>query len=493
MLGPPLPPVLRLTLRIGFVIVVLVVLVFVWRAVLDHQYQASRPSAAILRNFAAEIVVTKARGDQAILTGQPITPARTRAQELSASLAQLSVPSELADYLQAVRLRAAELAGATTPEAWQRVSSQPPPFELTLSARHATSELRAAIFEIDALRHASADAIARNDADTLLYVGGHLQALDHWLRAVEASSSPVEPLLTVATPSGLRTERLAPATGIRLPIPWPGRDPRRGTHCDPFPCIPQLRQKLAPIYLKLTPVGPTYEPAKIGETFGTAWDDIPPPEADTFLSGVGISTAEATEPSWGQPVDAFLEHCQATGGTFNPGSAVRVGMPTSEGGHHCQYPNGCWSFLTYSGQFFRGGSATCPHVGVLPPVQSTATPTQQAPGGLTGVWAGADTQTDTTCDYNGTVRLTLNQSANAISGTAAYTLNLAKDKAGGACLPTRNYTLPVSGTVNGQAVTFTIGGTWKYTGSVSGNTLHATGTVTSTGITTTDTMNLTRQ
>ncbi|MBM4411641.1 MAG: hypothetical protein FJ037_10070 [Chloroflexi bacterium] len=409
----------------------------------------------------------------------------------------MSVPPEMAGYLQAVQSHAADLARASTPEAWQRISPQPQPFELMLSARHASRELRAAIVEIAALRHASADAIARNDPDTLLYVGGHLKALDHWLRDVETSSSPVEPLLSVATGAGVQADRLAPTKGIRLPIPWPWRDPRRGRHCDPFPCIPQFRQKLPPIYSKLMPMGPKYEPATIGETFCSVWEDITPPDADTIISGVGISSGgELIEPSWGEPIDSFIANCKASGGTFDQGSAVRVGMPTSEGGHHCQFPNSCWNFLTHSGQFFRGGSPHCPHVGVIPltPAQpATPTPTRQAPGNLTGVWAGTDTQTDSACDYAGSVRLTLNQSANAFAGTAAYALNLTKDKIGGACLPTRNYTLPVSGSVNGQTITFTIGGTWKYSGSVDGNTLRAVGTATSAGITSTDTINATRQ
>jgi len=71
--------VLRPLLGVGLLVVVLVALVFVWRAVLDRQYEDSRPSAALLRNFVAELVVTKARGDQAILAGQPIIPARTHA------------------------------------------------------------------------------------------------------------------------------------------------------------------------------------------------------------------------------------------------------------------------------------------------------------------------------------------------------------------------------------------------------------------------------
>jgi hypothetical protein len=142
----------------------------------------------------------------------------------------------------------------------------------------------------------------------------------------------------------------------------------------------------------------------------------------------------------------------------------------------------------------RQGTSVCRNVTLfVGKASGTATPRPGPVVGVGGTWVGPDTQTDTACDFAGTVRLTLTQSANAISGTATFTLNLTRDKLGGACLPTRNYTLPVSGTTDGQTLSFTIGGAWRYTGTVEGTTLRATGTVTAVGITTTDTMTTTRQ
>lgn len=143
-------------------------------------------------------------------------------------------------------------------------------------------------------------------------------------------------------------------------------------------------------------------------------------------------------------------------------------------------------------------TATATATRTVPPTATGAPPTGTAGPGpgpvgtLSGTWAGPDTQTDTACDYAGTVRLVLMQSGTTFSGTATYTLNLTRDKIRGACLPTRNYSLTLSGTMDGQAVTFVVGGAWRYTGTVDAS-FRAIGTVTSAGITTTDNMVLSRQ
>lgn len=156
------------------------------------------------------------------------------------------------------------------------------------------------------------------------------------------------------------------------------------------------------------------------------------------------------------------------------GAATATGTPTGGG------------TATATGTPTGGGTATATGT-------ATKTATPGTGGQLAGTWVGSDTQTDSACDYAGSVRLILTQSATTFRGTATYTLALTRDKVGGFCLSTRNYTLDVVGAIDGPAITFSIGGAWKYTGAIESGTLRATGTVTSAGITTTDTMTVTRQ
>lgn len=162
------------------------------------------------------------------------------------------------------------------------------------------------------------------------------------------------------------------------------------------------------------------------------------------------------------------------GDRIGGGAATATGTPASGGA------------ATATGTATGGGTATATGT-------ATKTATPGTGGQLAGTWAGSDTQTDSACDYTGSVRLILTQSAATFAGTATYTLDLTRDKVGGFCLPTRNYTLAVVGAMDGPAITFNIGGAWKYTGTIESGTLRAVGTVTSAGITTTDTMTVARQ
>ena len=116
-----------------------------------------------------------------------------------------------------------------------------------------------------------------------------------------------------------------------------------------------------------------------------------------------------------------------------------------------------------------GGGEKSPAVGGT--TTSVAASTQPAGGtaSLTGTWAG-NWQRTSAPPTQGTFRLTLTQQAGALTGTI--------DVAGSACLTTH----PITGTVNGSAVEFkTVGSNTTagaYTGTVSGNDMTGTLTVT---------------
>ena len=111
---------------------------------------------------------------------------------------------------------------------------------------------------------------------------------------------------------------------------------------------------------------------------------------------------------------------------------------------------------------------------------------------LTGVWVGQETQTDSACAYAGTTRMTLTQTGNVLSGTSSINQVLVRDTTGGSCLPNRIYTMPVSGTVNGTGLTFTVA-PYSFTGSVDGNRLSAVGSAQAAGLIIRVTLDLTRQ
>ena len=111
---------------------------------------------------------------------------------------------------------------------------------------------------------------------------------------------------------------------------------------------------------------------------------------------------------------------------------------------------------------------------------------------LTGVWVGQETQTDSACAYSGTTRMTLTHTGTVLSGTSSVNQTLNRDTTGGSCLPTRVYTMPVSGTVNGAALTFTVA-PYDFTGTVDGNRLSATGSAQAVGLTVRVMLELTRQ
>ncbi len=110
----------------------------------------------------------------------------------------------------------------------------------------------------------------------------------------------------------------------------------------------------------------------------------------------------------------------------------------------------------------------------------------------TGVWVGRETQTDSACSFEGTTRMTLTQTGTVLSGTSSVNLVLVRDTTGGNCLPNRIYTMPVSGTVNGTALTFTVA-PYDFTGSLNGNRLSATASRQVVGLTVQVTLDLTRQ
>ncbi|MFQ5933826.1 MAG: M23 family metallopeptidase [Dehalococcoidia bacterium] len=122
-------------------------------------------------------------------------------------------------------------------------------------------------------------------------------------------------------------------------------------------------------------------------------------------------------------------------------------------------------------------------------VPGTATPGLPE-GTLDGTWTGTATQTDAACDYEGTMTMVLNQSGSTVTGSISLALALETQKiAGAGCPPVRNGApLSLSGTVSGSKFTFNVPGTtFSGEGTLRGNIIEGTTSVTSAGVTTTGT------
>ena len=113
---------------------------------------------------------------------------------------------------------------------------------------------------------------------------------------------------------------------------------------------------------------------------------------------------------------------------------------------------------------------------------------------FSGRWSGTATQTDAACDFEGTMAMVLKRVGNDVTGTIDLDLGLKKTKIEGFCVPRRAATSALSGTIDGDHLTFQLpDSTFTGEGDLTGNKIVGTTSVESAGVLTTGVFTVTKE
>jgi hypothetical protein len=379
------------------VLVLQTVLVVGLNAYADSQFA---PSVALIQNYYANVA-------DAVIKGYAVTPGKatsavaydavaTQAEGAFVALTNVTVPSELSGYLDAVQTWALNVEGDAafaavgpgkktvlggTGVAWGNVGYSPDPFQLTLTTNQADAAYAIGLQQVATLMAFGNRAIAVNDPSAMHSVGDRLDAQAYWLDAIYTSTDPnwitgqfhfIEPIDTSYHPPAL-SAMASPAIQLdafhsitRIP-----RHDSRPCSKHSFGCFPKIQGPLHNLWIAVISA-PSNQTVGTTSTWPTAVQDLAviglTPDAKS-LGGVGSSIGNALAPP-----PAFASQCQghgsAVGGNIYDRTKSRV--PTSEGGWTCLYGPGnkCFDLLTLSGQEFQGAQGGtqggCTEQGLVP-------------------------------------------------------------------------------------------------------------------------------
>jgi len=272
----------------------------------------------------------------------------------------------LNDMWQAAEKMAATSSVAERKRIWSGITDFPPPFSTNLSVDDVVRIMETKVNEVIRLKEAGDNAIENNNRQGMLQVAAALRVQKYYLDY-----------------HLLQYEGECPNVGL---------------------CYPELNGTLPPMFVAAG--GYAYSAPDAVADWNKSWTANElviggggaPIAGTDVLTGTGITIPPPDTFNVGRRAGTFFGDCVARGGVIGGTGGIKEGLPTTEGGYTCWYGEGnaCWEYLTFSGEFFEGGSCeeeeateepqpepTSPQPS-QPETTQTPAPTQQPqPGGTT--------------------------------------------------------------------------------------------------------------
>ena len=238
--------------------------------------------------------------------------------------------------------KAAEIMGETRSEAerkeiWSKITTDPPPFSLDMSDEEILRVLDEKISVIQDLKLSGDAAIAKNDRQGMLTVAAKLRVQNQYLKYHLFGTA--------------------------------GECPRSGG------CYPEITRALPAVIQAAG--GYAYSAPEAAQTWSTSWTaaDLVIGGGGASVEGTGITLGPPDVFEAGEKAEIFFDNCTFKGGVVGGTGGIKDRLPTTESGYTCWHDENkqCWDYLTYSGDYYVGGSGNCANV---PPIAPQLAPAQ---------------------------------------------------------------------------------------------------------------------
>jgi hypothetical protein len=326
-----------------------------------------------LQDMAAEMAATKSIGDL-IVDGKKVPAGWTMkkieqvADKNVQLLLRLDAGEKLSGYKKAVTKWTTEIREAAKfGTNGKALGDGPGEFSISLSSWKFDELMEKGINTIEELKQSGDYAILNKDREAMRYIAARILVQDRWLEGIEYS-----------TDSGFIASNLIPTAYAYVGKPRRCMDPRclngNSWRYKGKTPLGSLSGSVGPASTQRT-TGDIYDAANAyanGEDDGEKWDSLVDGQGNPLVKTgpLGVHEGEKIEVTWGPHVQEFMDDCSSIGGSIL-GTSVKTRLPSSEGGHTCNYSvngNSCWKYITYSNQFYAGGGGNCPEANLLPQV-----------------------------------------------------------------------------------------------------------------------------